>query len=68
MASLLFSCPQTHRKVPTGVETDAQSLGASWKATLNIDCPYCGAVHEIAVREAYLDSAIHAATDRLDHV
>ena len=68
MASLLFTCPQTHQKAPTGVETDAQSLRASWKATLKVDCPYCGALHEIAVREAYLDSAIHAATDRLDRV
>ena len=31
--------------------TDAQSLRASWKATLKVDCPYCGAVHEISVRE-----------------
>ena len=68
MASLLFTCPQPHQKVSTGVETDAQSLRASWKTTLKVDCPYCGAGHEIAVREAYLDSAIHAATDRLDRV
>jgi hypothetical protein len=67
MASLLFTCPQTHQKVPTGVETDVQSLRA-WKATLKVDCPCCGAVHEIAVREAYLDSAMLAATDRLDRV
>jgi hypothetical protein len=68
MASLHFTCPQTDRKVSTGVETDAQSLRASWKATLKVDCPHCGAVHEIAVREAYLDSAVHAVTDRLERV
>jgi hypothetical protein len=68
MASLLFTCPQTHQKAPTGVETDAQSLRASWKATLKVDCPYCGEVHEISVREAYIDSAILAVTDRLDRV
>ena len=68
MASLLFTCPQTNQKTPTGVETDAQSLRASWKATLKVDCPYRGAVHEISVREAYIDSAIHAATDWLDRV
>ena len=66
MASLLFTCPQTNQKTPTGVETDAQSLRASWKATLKVDCPYRGAVHEMRV--AYIDSAIHAATDRLDRV
>ena len=68
MASLLFTCPQTHQKAPTGVETDAQSLRASWKATLKVDCPCCGAVHEVSVREAYIASAIHAAIDRLDGV
>jgi hypothetical protein len=68
MASLFFTCPQTNRKAPTGVETDAQSLRASWKATLKIDCPYCGTVHEISVRETYIDGAIHDATDRLGRI
>jgi len=34
MASLLFNCPKTNHPAPTGIETDAQSLRASWTATL----------------------------------
>jgi hypothetical protein len=34
MASLLFVCPKTNQQAPTGIETDVQSLSASWKAAL----------------------------------
>src|SRR5262245_10482260 len=46
-----FTCPATHEQAPTGIETDAQSLQAAWKATLKINCPYCGEMHQISVRE-----------------
>jgi phage FluMu protein Com len=46
MASLFFTCPTTHRKAPTGIETDVQSLRAAWKATLKVRCPRCGEMHE----------------------
>jgi hypothetical protein len=68
MASLLFTCPQTNQKAPTGVETDAQSLRASWKATLKVNCPYCGVVHEISVRETYINNTFHDVTDRLGRI
>ena len=35
MSSLFFTCPTTHQQVPTGIETDVQSLRAAWRATLN---------------------------------
>jgi hypothetical protein len=35
MASLFFTCPTTHERAPTGIETNVQSLQAAWKATLN---------------------------------
>ena len=44
MASLFFTCPTTYQQVPTGIETDVQSLRAAWKATLNVKCPHCGEV------------------------
>jgi len=34
-----------------------QSLRAAWKATLNVKCPHCGEVHEISVRETYINGA-----------
>ena len=67
MASLLFVCPKTNQQAPTGIETDAQSLQAAWKATLKVKCPYCGEMHEISVRETYINSALSDATDRLRH-
>jgi hypothetical protein len=68
MASLLFVCPNTNQQAPTGIETDVQSLRASWKATLKVNCPYCGEVHEISVRETYINGALSDAAGRLPHV
>jgi hypothetical protein len=65
MASLFFTCPTTHRHVPTGIETDVQSLQAAWKATLKVKCPHCGEVHEISVRETYINGAMSDVADRL---
>jgi hypothetical protein len=48
MAPLLFTCPKTNQRAPTGIETDVQSLSISWKATLKVNCPRCGEVHEIS--------------------
>ena len=45
MASLFFTCPTTHQQAPTGIETDVQSLRA-------------GEVHEISVRETYINGAL----------
>jgi hypothetical protein len=64
MATLLFSCPKTHQHAPTGIETDVQSLRASWKAMLKITCPHCGEVHEISVRETFINGAQRDAADR----
>ena len=65
MASLLFTCPITHHQASTGIETDVQSLQAAWKATLKVKCPHCGEMHEISVRETYIDCALQDGTDRL---
>jgi hypothetical protein len=63
MASLLFTCPATLQQAPTGIETDVQSLQAAWKATLKIKCPHCGKVHEISVRDTYINGALRDAAD-----
>ena len=63
MAPLLFTCPATHRRAPTRIETDAKSLAAAWKKTLKVQCPHCGEVHRISVREAYLIFAVQDGTD-----
>jgi hypothetical protein len=68
MAQLLFVCPKTNQQIPTGIETDPQSLGAAWKAMLKVTCPHCGEMHEISVRETYLNGALSDAADRLRDV
>jgi hypothetical protein len=62
MAPLLFICPKTNQQAPTGIETDVQSLSAAWKATLKVNCPCCGEVHEISVRETYIHGVLQDAT------
>ena len=65
MAPLLFTCPTTHRRAPTRIKTDPNSLAAAWKKTLKVECPHCGEVHRISVREAYVKFAIQMGPTRL---
>jgi hypothetical protein len=65
MAALLFTCPKTKHRIPTGVGTDLDSLCQSWSRTLRLACPHCGEEHEIRVREIYLDAALDDAVDRV---
>ena len=64
-ATLHFFCPTTRQQVPTDIKTDVQGLSASWRSIVNVDCPHCGQVHEISVRDTYLSGALQAgALDR----
>jgi hypothetical protein len=64
-APLLFICPKTSQQAPTGIQTDVQSLSASWPEILKVHCPHCGEVHEISVRDTYIDGALQDAIGRL---
>jgi hypothetical protein len=64
MASLFFTCPTTHLRAPTGIETDVQSLQAAWKAMVKVKCPHCGEIHEMSVRETYINGASQDAVGR----
>jgi hypothetical protein len=68
MAVLFFTCPDTGQRAPTGVDTDLESLRVTWSEKLKVHCSLCGKVHEMSVRETYVDSALHDATDRLRRV
>jgi transcription elongation factor Elf1 len=68
MAVLFFTCPNTGRRAPTGINTDPQSLRAAWSEKLEVHCSLCGKVHEMSVRETYVDSVLHDASDRLRSV
>ena len=64
MAVLFFTCPNTQRRAPTNNETDVKSLRAAWSEQLKVHCSLCGEVHEMSVRETFVDNALHDATDR----
>jgi hypothetical protein len=55
---LLFTCPNTSQKLSTGVEMDVPGLRAHWNSTLRLDCPHCRDVHDISVRQVYMDAAL----------
>jgi hypothetical protein len=58
---LFFTCPETTQRVFTGIQMDPTTLKAFWTGTLNIHCPGCGKVHDISVREAYVNSTLSNA-------
>ena len=64
MASMLFTCPKTRQKAPTGIQTDVQSLRAAWSKKLKVHCPHCGKTHEILVRDTFVNGALDDAVDR----
>ena len=68
MAFLFFTCPNTRQRAPTSITLDLESLRARWSDTFKVHCSLCGEVHEMSVRETYVDSALHDATDRLRQV
>jgi hypothetical protein len=58
MAGLLFICPKTKHRAPAGIDTDMETLRATWSQTLKVRCTSCGQEHSISVRETYISSAL----------
>jgi hypothetical protein len=54
---------KTRQQADTGIMTDAESLRDSWSMTLNVNCPHCGQVHAVSVRETYIDAAIRNVSE-----
>jgi hypothetical protein len=65
MGTMQFFCPATRQPASTGIETDPDSLRACWSTTVKVDCPHCGKVHAISVRETYIGMALNDALDRV---
>ena len=69
MPSLFFICPKTRQQADTGILTDVESLRDTWSMTLNVNCPHCGEMHAVSVRETYIDDAIQERVgDRAESV
>ena len=62
MTEMLATCTTTKQQFSAGIVTDAQSLQKSWKKVLKVNCPHCGEIHEVSVREAYLKGMEDLAT------
>jgi hypothetical protein len=60
---LSFPCPNTNRQVPTDIATDARSLALSWRRRATVECPHCRQLHEISVRETYINRALEDAVN-----
>ena len=54
---------KTRQQAVTGIMTDAESLRDSWSMTLNVNCPDCGQMHAVSVRETYIDAAIRNVSE-----
>jgi len=55
---LMFRCPTTNRQCKCDVTTDAANLAKVWKMTKDIKCRICGEMHQIKIRDAFLDMAM----------
>jgi transcription elongation factor Elf1 len=58
MAELHFTCPNTHARASSGIKTDAATLKETWSKKIAVKCPLCGNVHELSVRETYINDAL----------
>jgi hypothetical protein len=54
---------QDPAQADTGIMTDAESLRDTWSMTLNVNCPHCGQMHAVSVRETYIDAAIRNVSE-----
>jgi hypothetical protein len=63
MPSLFFICPKIRQQADTGILTDVESLRDTWSMTLNVNCPHCGEMHAVSVRETYIDDAIRNVSE-----
>jgi hypothetical protein len=63
MPELEITCPRTQQRVPTGIVVDARTLALTWAMKMTVKCPHCGAEHEVAVREAYMNGLIRDAQE-----
>jgi hypothetical protein len=55
---LMFRCPATNRQCECDVATDPANLAKAWKTTKHIKYRICGEMHQIKIREAFVDMAM----------
>jgi hypothetical protein len=55
MNPLLFHCPNTERKVRTGIKIDMATLRNVQPVTVRLLCPHCHNVHEWKLAEGLIE-------------
>jgi hypothetical protein len=58
MGILSVYCPVTTKPIQTGVDTEYKDLVRGWDVLIKVNCPHCGSVHEVKVRDAFIADAI----------
>jgi hypothetical protein len=58
MTELLYTCPSTHQRAPSGITSDAKSLRASWSKMIKINCKLCGEVHRFKGNDIFCESVL----------
>ena len=53
---LTYNCPESRRKVLTGILTDEATLTRLGALKLSVWCPHCAAPHMIAAKDASISS------------
>ena len=52
----------SHAPPPVVEFPHPKSLAAAWRKTLKVECPHCGEMHRVSVREAYIAFAVQDGT------
>ena len=45
MHELSIRCPETDKKIDTGVDTNYKSLALLWNVEITVPCSHCGQSH-----------------------
>jgi hypothetical protein len=54
MGALVTICPQTGRRIETGIETDRASMEMTPPFATEFACPHCGGKHLVGKQDFYV--------------
>jgi predicted RNA-binding Zn-ribbon protein involved in translation (DUF1610 family) len=54
MGPLVTICPQTGRRIETGIDTDQASMEMTPPFTTQFACPHCGETHHVGKEDFYV--------------
>ena len=54
MGALVAICPQTGRRIETGIDTDQASMELTPQFSTKFGCPHCGGIHNVKKQDFYV--------------